>query len=321
MTATAASALINHNEGPLLYGDEAPAATTVGFGHERAASVEGSIDYANGKPINRLTDMGKRFDAITMDPRDIVVEAGFNPRDWSLPANIESIQDMKAQIIAAGGVLQSLWVRLGGGKDSKKAFLIDGERRLRASLELIAEGREDLVKRVPVIQKSLDVNDPLKRLILALTANEGKPLTSFESGQSYVRLLTGGYTEEEIAAKTGKSLVFVRAAVAIVNTPKEVQQMVKDGEVSQSLAIKTVKEVGTVEAVTTLKQAVQVAKADGKKTAKTVKSNRSVSKLQQIAIIMAEYEDAEESELTKGKLIGWLADIADVMGENEAAYK
>ena len=122
--------------------------------------------------VTRLKDLGSRKDSIVIDPRLIVIEEGHNPRNFSLPENRAHLDELKASI-AEHGVLAPLWVRWEAS--TKQPVLVDGETRLRATLELIAEGVD--IKSVPTIQVS--AANEADRLVLALTANTGKPLSQW----------------------------------------------------------------------------------------------------------------------------------------------
>lgn len=269
------------------------------------------------KTVTRLRDLqvDGRQDMSKIDPRSIVVEAGFNPRDFSLQENRAHIDRLKASI-KVFGVEQPLWVRWHAA--DKTAILVDGECRLKAVLELIAEGVE--IVSVPVIQKSLGVGTVADRLALALTANEGQRLSASEVGKTYIRLIGYGWSEARIAERTGKSERFVRDAIAISDAPDAVRELVANGDVSQALALKTVKEQGSEAAVEVLEQAAKEAKADGKKTATAPKKDKKLSKLRQIRAVMDDFESVD-GDHTKQSLINYLADIADILDEQPAAQK
>jgi ParB-like chromosome segregation protein Spo0J len=109
-----------------------------------------AVAAAPAKKVERLRDLGDgRRDLIMLDPRKIVVEPGLNPRDYKLQENLDHLNELKASI-RASGTLQPLWVRF--DVKTKAAVLVDGECRLRANLELIADGEE--IVAVPCVQVS-----------------------------------------------------------------------------------------------------------------------------------------------------------------------
>jgi ParB-like chromosome segregation protein Spo0J len=71
------------------------------------------------------------------------------------------------------GVLQPLLVRF--DPQQQCAILNDGECRLRAVLELIEEGVE--IATIPILQ--VQGGNETERLVIALTANTGKPLSKW----------------------------------------------------------------------------------------------------------------------------------------------
>src|SRR6185437_15167481 len=122
-----------------------------------------------------------------MKPQEIRIENGFNVRDYSLEENRLHLNNLKASI-KTSGVLQAVWVRHEAADDS--FYLVDGECRLRATLELVAEG-------VPIFEipcKIVDAGNEIDRKILSLTANSGKPLSKWEAGNGYKQLVAWGWT-------------------------------------------------------------------------------------------------------------------------------
>jgi hypothetical protein len=260
------------------------------------------------KNISHLTHMGKAFDAVRVNPTTIAIEKDFNPRDFSLPQNRAHLDNIKNNIKALGFLdSHPLTVRLDGPPNAKYPVLIDGECRLKAVLELIAEGHD--IKTVPVIQKSTGVGTVAERIVVALASNEGLALTQMEVGKSYLKLLGYGWTKEQIMERTGKSERYVREAVAIADAPEEVRQMVASGEVSQQAAIKATRELGE-DAAAVLREAVIQNKAEGKTgPVKAPKADKRESKLSVIRDIVEEYNSTEPKDLTREVMLRMLDDI------------
>jgi ParB/RepB/Spo0J family partition protein len=233
----------------------------------------------------RLRDLkvGGISDMPKIDPRIIQVEDNLNPRNYQLAENRAHLDRLK-ESIREHGVQNPLWVRW--DTVNKLPILVDGECRLKAVLELIAENVE--IVSVPVIQKS--AANPADRLVLALTANEGKPLNESEVGFAYKRLVNYGWSQEMIAKRVGKSVRYVNDAIELSEAPEEVKAMVSEGTVSKRLAIKTVRSKGE-QAVDELSGLVDQAKSTGKGTAK---APRNVSFSAQVS---AEFKLAKIAEI------------------------
>ncbi len=223
------------------------------------------------KEINRLRDLksGAR-DMFMMNPRIIMITEGENPRDYSLPENREHIDKLKASI-KAHGVQQPLWVRYDAGL--KCAILLDGECRLRSCLELIEEGVD--IKSVPVIQK--ENGSEADRLIMALTANTGKPLSKWEDGTAFRKLHNYGHEIADIHEATGHSERYIREAIELAAAPQEIKQMLSSGTVTPAVALQTIRKSGGEAAATELAEKVKKAResaGEGRKQPSALKRER-----------------------------------------------
>lgn len=223
----------------------------------------------------RLRDLksGVR-DLIMLDPRIIVVEKGHNPRNYDLPENRAHLDELKASI-RENGTQVPLLVRWEA--ETKEAILVDGECRLIANLELITEGVA--IEAVPTVQ--VKAGDEAQRLVLALTANTGKPLSSWEIGAAFQRFIGFGWSEERVAKQLGYTLRYVKEALELSDAPLDVKYLLSEQAVTPSLAIATLRKSGSGASLV-LKAAVDATRAKSKpgrngrhapaKRARTVKS-------------------------------------------------
>ena len=217
------------------------------------------------KQVNRLRDLKTSArDQLMIDPRIIVVEDDHNPRNYELPENRAHLDELKASI-RENGVLVPLLVRYDAAL--KAGVLVDGECRLRAVLELIAEGVE--IDTVPTIQ--VPGGNEADRLLTAITANTGKPLSKWELGTAFQRLYKFGWAESKIATKTGYSIRFVTEAMELADAPEEIKRLLSSQAVTPSLALAELRTNGSA-AVQTLQAKAQAAHATGQKIAKRTKS-------------------------------------------------
>jgi ParB/RepB/Spo0J family partition protein len=216
--------------------------------------------------VTRLRDLKTSArDQLMLDPRIIQIEESFNPRDYSLPENRAHLDELKASI-RENGVLVPLLVRYDAA--NKAAVLVDGECRLRATLELLAEGVEILT--VPTIQVS-NVSDGAERLCTALTANTGKPLSKWEAGTAFLRLQKYGWDLPAISKKLGYSERFIKEAVELADAPREVKELLSMRAVTPSLALDHIRQHGS-NATMTLTSKVEEAHLAGQPTAKRSKA-------------------------------------------------
>lgn len=236
--------------------------------------------------IERLRDLGSgRRDAIMMDPRIIQIEKDFNPRNYRLPENRAHLDELKASI-KMRGVLQPLLVRYDA--QQQIAILCDGECRLRAVHELIEEGTQ--IETIPVLQ--VQGGNETERLVIALTANTGKPLSQWEIGTAFKRLANFGWSSDKIASELGYSERFVKEAIEITDAPEEVKHLLSEGAATPSLVRYHMRKAGG-NLVMTIQDEVTRAKAKGKKTAKRKKATTE-SKLSSIVrVILKEFTEEQ----------------------------
>jgi len=222
------------------------------------------------KMATTLKQVGQRRDYQMIDPRLIEVEPSFNPRNYDLPENSAHLDELKISI-GEIGLIQPLIVRL--NKETGRAILLDGECRLRAILELIAEGHPVLSDAdVPCFPAPAGSNDEATRLLTAITANTGKPLSKWELGAAFQKLYNLGLSPEKIMARTGYSKAFIAQSMELADAPDEVKKLLSSQAVTPSLALAELRANGSA-AVQNLQARAHAAHSSGQKTAKREKSN------------------------------------------------
>ena len=163
-------------------------ATAVSFAQESVTMPISLV--ATSKLPTTLKQVGQRRDYQMINPHDIEIEDGFNPRRYDLPENRAHLDELKVSI-AEIGLIQPLIVRL--NRETGKAVILDGECRWRAIMELIAEGHPVLVDAdIPCFPAPAGSNDEASRLLTAITANTGKPLSKWELGGAFQKLYNLG---------------------------------------------------------------------------------------------------------------------------------
>jgi ParB family chromosome partitioning protein len=170
----------------------------------------------------------RRKDYYEVNPREIRIEAGWNKR-----TDYTGHDELKASILA-NGVQRPILLR----RDEQGAVLIDGERRLRAVLELIKEGNK--IETVPAIYERRTISQT-EAMLLQLVANDGKPFNPSEEGEAYRQLEAWGVAKEEIARRVGRSLTYVKNRLALVDAAAPVKKAVDKGEITIGRAKRIVK--------------------------------------------------------------------------------
>ena len=180
-----------------------------------------------------------RSDLLRVDPRVIQTEEGWNPR-----ADFGDIEALAEDIKANGvRVALQLWKRADGS-----LVLDDGERRLKATMKLINEGCD--IASVPAIIVPKGTSE-VERFYIALSCNQGKPLTVVEQAKAFQRLRNWGVEVKEIARRTGTSPSTVSTRLALVEraTPAILSELAA-GNINLSMATEAAKAADTVEGQT-----------------------------------------------------------------------
>ena len=219
---------------------------------------------ANNNVMNNEINATKRTDIYQIDPRNIVVVEGFNARK-----NFD-LDELKEQIRKVG-VLNPITVIPFKDKETgaEKYRLVDGERRYRAVMALLAEGED--IKRIKAMYLPKGTKEE-DLLIQQLLKNTGKQFSEIEMAKLFNRFKEQwGYTQTEIADKFCKKTSFVSRCMALLDFPADIIAMMERGEISADTARQIVSqnkddEDAQVEAAD---KAVKTAKAKGKKTATT----------------------------------------------------
>lgn len=243
---------------------------------------------------------GKR-DLFMVDPRVIQIR-----KDWNVRENTDELQlhlNWLKESIKQVGVQQPIIIYM----DDGKPFVADGHCRLKATLLAIKEGAD--IKTIPCLPEDRYASDG-DRMVSMITRNSGKSLTALEQGEVYKRLVRFGWHPNDIATKVGMSVSHIANMLKLAGADGEVHDMVRQGTVSPSLAVKAIKKDPS-KAKAVLKEAVDKAKKSGKKKAtdKHVASTKpSLKRLAEVAwIFISGLPDSQK----KGEAFERLTDLLE----------
>src|SRR5260370_14615723 len=258
-----------------------------------------STATATATKTNSLRDYGTRTDMYKVDPRIVEIEQGHNPRNYDLPENRAHLDELKASI-AIDGVRLPISVRQ--EKATGKVILVDGECRIRACLELIADGTD--IKTVPAIV--VPGGNEKERLYFSLTANTGKPLSTWECGTAFQRLINFGDTSESVSKRLGYSLRFVNEALELADAPEAIKHLLSEQAVTPSLAVHELRTKAAPEAIESLREKAAAAKANGQKIARKTQENKVPNPTRLLKLVGELIESVEDdifSDSTHGSFV------------------
>lgn len=209
----------------------------------------------------------KRQDLYRVDPDTLIEDKGWNVRlpGPELDAHIRWLADS----IKEQGVKQPLTCYMA----DDGLHTTDGHCRLLAVAIAKKEGAE--IKTVPVTLEER-YSKAEDRVLSMVTRNSGKNLTQLELGEVFKRLLGYGWTINDIAQKVSYTVGHVGNILTLAGASSDVTDLVKNGKVSATLAVDTLREEGD-KAGEVLQQAINGAEVEGKKkaTKKDVKKTKT----------------------------------------------
>lgn len=147
--------------------------------------------------------------------------------------------DTLSQSIESDGVKEPVRVFIDNDEDGNEVYyLTDGHRRHAAALEAI--NRTGSVIYIPSIVEPRGKGNA-DRMLDQIIFNDGKPLSSFEIGKAATQANKYGYSIQEIANKTGKTVTMVYNYINVNNAVPALRNALRNEEISFSAALEIVR--------------------------------------------------------------------------------
>uniref|UniRef100_A0A6H1ZXB1 ParB-like N-terminal domain-containing protein n=1 Tax=viral metagenome TaxID=1070528 RepID=A0A6H1ZXB1_9ZZZZ len=175
-----------------------------------------------------------RSNLYMVDPRQIKIQAGWNPREGKLFDSDEERESLKSSI-RENGVLVPLHVK----KIGEEIILLNGQRRLTCAIELIDEGCE--IASVPCLFSRHTISDT-EAMFLSVIANDGKRLTSLQEADAFNRLRNWGISVADIAKRIGKSEVLVYRRLLLVDACEALKKEIEAKNINLTEAEEIIKQ-------------------------------------------------------------------------------
>ena len=169
--------------------------------------------------------MGKTNSLVykAIDPRDIKVIDGFNQR-----IDFGDINELAAQIKEQGLLEAISVVPFKDEQGEEKYLLINGERRYRAIMKLIADGDDPGPIKANLLSGTIK-DDEL--FVQQFMRNEGKKFNDIELGMICRKLRDMGYANGDIAKMLGKNPGVITYALQSLDYDPRIVDMMKNGEI------------------------------------------------------------------------------------------
>lgn len=270
-----------------------------------------------------------------VDPRNIIVEEGFNERTEDNYGDIPGL----ALNIVQNGVLEPL---IGFKKRLSEQYVVtEGHRRLRAVNYALAahakgtKGFEDIskIERIPIRTGSSNIVD---RLYTMATTGFGKqPLTELEKAGVYTKLIDlsiakgmkRGEAIKELVKRLGVSQATVYNTLQLATLPEEIKKAIHEKAISGSTVTTIIRDIkDPAEQIKVVTEAIESAKADaekdGKATAKkaTAKNVKNMKAKTPIAKLEALKEKLEASSINNTRTKAFI-EVMEMVKNGASVHK
>lgn len=178
-------------------------------------------DVGDQKPQENTGGVSRKPDSFI--PIERIVPNPDQPRRQFAPQDLEDLTNS----IREKGVIQPLIVRV-DPKNASQYQIVAGERRWRAA-------QQAQVHQLPVIIREYDDTEVLE---IAIIENiQRADLNAIEEAAGFRQLMDRfGHTQEKLATALGKSRSHIANIMRLLSLPDQVQDMVRDGQLSQGHA-------------------------------------------------------------------------------------
>jgi ParB family chromosome partitioning protein len=193
------------------------------------------------KIFDNRKDLGititKDSSSFTLAPEHVIIEPGFNKRDYNSPAAKAHIKKL-VEALRRGEDLGLFQVFI---TPDLKILGRDGHCRWQAIDEARSLGIP--VKPIRCVEVSPEMEAKFKKAVI-LTSNNNLKLQPLERAATYADMIADGAEIKEIAELEGITEVAVRNMLKADKLPAEVKQQINDGKISVTHALSLHKEHG-----------------------------------------------------------------------------
>lgn len=177
----------------------------------------------------------RKTDYWWVDSRRLVFEEGYNERE-----NFGDIKGL-ADTIRDGGIRTPLQCY----KRGEEYVVRRGHRRTMA-LRLLEKEMVPIIVPILLVPKGYSPETAVLDLIVE---NEALPFTPWEQAKVARKLRSFGWSPGQIAEKAGKSKVYIKRLLSLVDAPQKIIDLVREGRVSATLAMDLIAEGKTEELI------------------------------------------------------------------------
>lgn len=222
---------------------------------------------------------GKKVGGLVHVPvENLVSLPGFNPRITDTKTYVTGVAELAEDIKQEGFYISkplSVFAALVAGVET--AVIIDGHRRYAAAMKAIEDGAD--IETLPVIFMKAESTD-MDLSVATDKMNRSEKLSMMENAVIAKRMTGDGSSNEDIAARLGKTVRYVEDLKVLIGAPKEIRDLIKEGVIGAYPAIQAMRKEGGVEKILenvakAKAAAEEKAKAKGEVTSGNVRVTKS----------------------------------------------
>lgn len=198
--------------------------------------------FTPAAPADAIAATGaKKSGKLLLVPVDnLTVLPGFNVRATDTPEYEAAVEELKQSIILEDFYESKPISGLAAVVDGQDTIvIIDGHLRYAAVQAAIAEGKE--IEYLPVVLKNKSNSSDVDLAVAVQKENQQTPLTMLERAILAERMIKSGMTVEEVAERFGKTTRHIDDLRVLVEAPREVRELVKEGRLSASQAVASIR--------------------------------------------------------------------------------
>lgn len=208
--------------------------TAVAVAPEKFISLKAAAEDKGIEGVSKET-------SFKVNPFKIRIRPGFNR-----PLSREHIDSIK-EALRGGAKLKPIDVAVERTATESIIYMVDGEHRMWAVIELVEEFRAGLptgrdLGDMSAVEFKGGIDEQIAHM---LSSAQGLAVTPLVQGEKYVELMNYGWDIAKIASRMGKSTTHIENCLSLARAEPDLKAAIRAGEVASTAAVEIVREHGS----------------------------------------------------------------------------